>query len=397
MSVDRITQLMEQNNGISTTTIPAIKTNTDDIPLIENILAGAQETLTGFITEISSDHNYIHQGKGYSVPFSSAGLAAGSDYKIGFQTPTVVSGKMLHWRPALVSSSANVAQFKLYEASLFSGGTPIQPINRDRLSTNHALTTFYAGTTAALTGIVAVNANAGGNFANQPAGSKITVVSDNNVEDKLISLIAYGTITGSTTVVTTETIDLDGTTPVDSVATTWQNMLGFELSGAATGTVTIKDGSGNTIITIAPAGTAAGIATVLVTNAREQIVRHDASDTTTAPVGIIGTKPDGTALTSVDTLNNTTEENHNSDIFSTVTKVLIGAVASTRNVTILYPEKLLTQFTVGSGGTSNRMGGSNGSDLEFILSPDTKYVIYLKNSGSVTATDIEGEAFYYEE
>jgi len=186
--------------------------------------------------------------------------------------------------------------------------------------------------------VTLVSAEAGGNFANQPTGDGIEIVSD-AAGDTTQTITIYGTITGATTTVTSETVSLNGTTAVSTTTVTWQNMLGASLSAACAGTVTIREASGNAAITtIAAASTTAGIVTPSTTNGYGLVLRHDASDTSTAPVGIIGTGVDGSALTLVDALNGTTEEDHGATAFATVTSVLIGAVASTVNVSILTNE-----------------------------------------------------------
>lgn len=53
--------------------------------------------------------------------------------------------------------------------------------------------------------------------------------------------------------------------------------------------------------------------------------------------------------------------------------------------------------SVGSGGTSNRGGGSGGADEERVLKPDTTYQITFTNIGSTTATVGYYTIFWYEE
>jgi hypothetical protein len=359
-------------------------------------LKGFEEAFTGYCATIGSDHAYIHAGIGFSIPIVITALAAGSDYKVAFTTPAETTGKYLHWRPAFFSSSANSVRYQLIEGSVFTGGSPVKPVNRNRNSTGICSSTVYVGATAALAGVTAVAATAGGNFANQPGGGKVTVVSG-NAADIGQKVTVYGTKTGATTTVTTEVITLNGTTAVDSVTTTWQNILGIELDAVCAGTVTIKNAAAATITTLLTTVLSAGVATIAVSNARNQIVRHDASGAATTPVGIIGTDCNGDVISSVDALNGTTEEDHNTDIFNTLTKVLIGAVASSVNVNIVIPERVLSTMSVGSGSASSRSGGNTGSDLEMLLHSGTNYVLYFKNIGSSTATDIDVEMFFYEE
>ena len=186
--------------------------------------------------------------------------------------------------------------------------------------------------------VTLVNAKAGGNFANQPAGDGVTVVSD-NAADTTQTVTIYGTITGTTDSVTSETVSLNGTTDADTTITTWQNILAVEMSAAAAGTVEISETSGGAAITSITAGnTTAGIETISTTNCYGLVPRHDASGASTAPIAIIGTGADGSALSVVDALNGTTEEDHASTVYATATKAYIGAVASSVDVTILTNE-----------------------------------------------------------
>jgi hypothetical protein len=340
----------------------------------------------------SADHSFINRGLAYQYPFTISALAAAGVYNVSFTTPAAGSDKRyIHTRPLVMSSSANAVRYKIYEAVAFTSGAPLAPINMNRNSSKKPPFLIYTGTTAAVTGTVAVNASAGGNFANQPAGDGIEVLSD-NAADVGMTITFYGTKTGATTTVTSETVTLNGATFIPTVLQTWQNLLGAELSAVCAGTVTIREASANaTIITIAAGTLSAGVVTPSDTKARGTIVRHDASAASTAPVGIIGTDVFGSAVSSVDALNGTTEEDHNADVFDTVTKVLIGAVASTVNVSILYPARILSTTATGStGGLPSRSGGSSqGSNFKFVLQPSTSYLMQFTNFGATTATDID--------
>jgi hypothetical protein len=204
--------------------------------------------------------------------------------------------------------------------------------------------------------VTLVDAKAGGSFANQPAGDSVEVLSDSAADVGQVVTI-YGTITGATTTVTSETITLNGTAVVAGTITTWVNILGVSISAAHAGTVTVQEASGNAdIITIATGTLTAGIETPATTNGYGLILRHDASGASTSPVGIIGTGVDGSALTLVDTLNGTTEEDHGATAFGTVTSVLIGAVDSGVNVTVLTNETV-DSVTVGMAMETSAAAG----------------------------------------
>jgi hypothetical protein len=176
----------------------------------------------------------------------------------------------------------------------------------------------------------AIGTGTAGNFGNQPAGSKVTVVSDNNVADKIPTITIYGTKTGATTVVASEVIQLNGTTAVDSVAATWQTILGWELSAACTGTVTVKNGAGDAIESIAGGVLSKGVVNVAAgsQNAYGSVVRIVAGGASTKVVGVIGVGVDGLPLTACAALNGATEKDIAASRFGAVTKILIGDVAT---------------------------------------------------------------------
>lgn len=89
------------------------------------------------------------------------------------------------------------------------------------------------------------------NFANQPANDGIEVVSS-AAGDTTQTLTLVGTTTGGGVTVF-ETITLNGTTQVATTKTNWGNLHLAILSATTTGTVTIREASGNaTIATISP-------------------------------------------------------------------------------------------------------------------------------------------------
>lgn len=362
----------------------------------------ARDLLTNSDIAFNSDHSYIHAGYCFSLPVTISSLAASGGSNIGFTTPAA-SGPQIHWRPTEFSSSANAARIRLYQGSAYTNGTLKIPRNRnqngsikaDKSIINPSMV-IYTGVTAALTNTVIVNASAGGNFGNQPAGDGVEVISDSTA-DVGQTVTIYGTKTGATTTVTTETVTLNGTTQASTTTTTWQNILGVELSAACAGTVTIREASGNaTITTISAGDLSAGVVIPSSTKGYNEVPRHDASGASTAPVGIIGTYYDDSAISSVDALNGATEEDHNAVPFKTIDKVLLGAVAGTVTVSILRPDHIVDSFSVGSGGVLSRAGGGGSASQELVLEPDTSYVLNVVNIGSLAATDVDLNIFYYE-
>lgn len=183
-----------------------------------------------------------------------------------------------------------------------------------------------------------LDATAGGNFANQPANDGIEVIS-NNSADTTQTITLYGTLNGAGTVLVTETLTLTGATQVSSSHTDWGVLLAARLSASCAGTVTIREASGNAAITTITTGNlTAGIATPTSTNAFGLIPRHDASGASTDSIGVVGKGIDGVTTYSIDTLNGTTEEDHGTVPFGTITEFYIGALASTVNVNFLTNE-----------------------------------------------------------
>lgn len=117
------------------------------------VLDGFQEGLTGYVGVISSDHAYVHASLAYTAFISTGSISA--PYDIAFTTPTVASGKEVHWRPVGITTSANYVEFTLREGDSFSGGTAVTPINRNRESVQTSkMQSFVKGATATPTGTI---------------------------------------------------------------------------------------------------------------------------------------------------------------------------------------------------------------------------------------------------
>lgn len=264
---------------------------------------------------------------------SGSGIAAGriceytsGSIKLGTEQNTLVMGIT---RSAIGSAGKGDVEFGFVPAMLAS---PVAV--GDRLAPRASGYVGKAQTAQA----TLVNAKAGGNFGNQPANDGIEVVSD-STSDTTQTVTLYGLRNGALTTLVTETLSLNGTNVVSSAITDWYTLCGVRLSAACAGTVTIREASGNAAITTISADSlTAGIETAASSNAYGLILRHDASDTSTVAVVAVGTGIDGAALSVVDTLNSTTEEDHGTTPFGTVTEFYIGAVASTVNVTFLTNE-----------------------------------------------------------
>jgi len=329
----------------------------------------------------------LREGDAYKWDSGKRTIAAGAKLEIGITT----GDKYVHVQPAVVTTSADQIDISFYKDCTYTGGTQIEnPQNKNHLSSKQAQLKAYLSPT--VTYDIAA-AQAGGGFGNQPTEDGLEILSD-NAADTTQTVTVYGTKTGATTAVTSETITLKGTTAVATTEVTWQNILGIEVSANHAGTITVREASGSaTVIALATGTNSAGIATLTLKNAYGSIPRHDCSNTSTAPVGIIGYTEDGTAISSVDELDGATEEDHGTAAFWAVSKVLIGAVAADRDVTVLS-QRPGTRFSYayipGATGVGGTKSGSyyGGSSDKFILKPGTKYIMRFDNGSSAAGGNI---------
>lgn len=237
------------------------------------------------------------------------------------------------------------------------------------------------------TGVLLAAAEAGLAFGNQPATDGVEIVSSSALDVQTATI--YGTRAGASTTLVSETITLTGVTFVPTVIVNWENILGVELSSAAVGTITVREASGDaTITTIAPLGTQSGVVTPSDTDdfastASLSFVRVFASGATTKYVGIVGTNSSDAAQMEVLTLAGAALVN-GASTFKTVTKVLVGHVESTRNVTAFAGVRLV-QLAALTGDTRRTPYYDN---LSF------KYGIYCFSTVTDSTVDIYTTGFY---
>lgn len=127
------------------------------------------DIFTGFDTQISGDHAYIHQGKAYSA-FGSASIAAAGVYSLTLTTP---AAGFIHLRPSMFSSSASFVKISIIEAPVFSAGSAGTSINRNRnVATASTVAYKYAATyTSGGTVIDMTTVGTGGNPTARSGGS----------------------------------------------------------------------------------------------------------------------------------------------------------------------------------------------------------------------------------
>lgn len=171
----------------------------------------------------------------------------------------------------------------------------------------------------------------GGSFDNSSQSDVVQVLSD-EAADTGKPITIYSTLDGVNTVVReiVTTNGTDGTTPVDS-SQELGKILGAE-KGLTAGNITIQTKTGpNTIITMGPTDTSAGITEVVAE--LEGLPFGAVSDaSSTEPVGAVGTDVTGATIYGSVALNGGTGVVAQYG-FSTITKWLTGAVPDTDNVT----------------------------------------------------------------
>lgn len=135
------------------------------------IMIQEQEPLTGFLSEISSDHAYIHKGIAFTAIINTGSIDAA--YDIAFTTPAEGTGKYIHWRPTGITTSADYIQVDLRQGDTFSSGSAVTPFNRNCNSLNTSLiTTMVKGATATPAGTLKQSFGVGtsGNAASRAGG-----------------------------------------------------------------------------------------------------------------------------------------------------------------------------------------------------------------------------------
>lgn len=207
-----------------------------------------------------------------------------------------------------------------------------------------------------------LGATAGAAFANQPAGDTVQVLSSDAADKQVVTI--YYTKTGATATVSSETLTLNGVTPVDSSIATIQTVLGVAISAAHAGTITVQEKSaGADIVTIASGTLSAGIHPTTAAEAYGAIPTIKGSGAGTKKFGVIGTGVDGLPLTFVGALNGSSDVNIGTAPFNTVDVVLIGDVESTVNATV--ETKDADTNTLGIALES----GANGDVVKIFMKP----------------------------
>lgn len=144
--------------------------------IIVELFKNALDKFTGFVTQISGDHRYIHEGKAFSL-IGTATINDGATLKFSFTTPNTdinTKKKYIHWRPAGITTSAAGLGYRLYRGSTsISGGSSVTAQNKNHNSLNVSqITNIMQGATATEGTLVqAMNYGTSGNPVAASGGS----------------------------------------------------------------------------------------------------------------------------------------------------------------------------------------------------------------------------------
>lgn len=360
-------------------------------------MSGRQDQFTHSDVIMDLEHQKIHAGEMWKTE-EKITLSAGVTQYYLLDVGTL----NLHAKPISIVTSADKVDIEFYDSAVVTANGTEMVINNHNRKTEYQraipTSTFYKGPTPQLK---IVDAGAGGNFANQPAGDAVTVVSDNaNDVGQVVTI--YGTITGATTTITSATLTLAGTDAVTSAITTWQKILGVELSAVCEGTITIAEASGSAeIISITTGDLSAGVATLTGQNANGVVPYAVADDATTKYAGIIGVNKAGTTISNVTQLSGSTPVALGTAVFYEITKVFIGDVESTRTVDVTTTNPGL-KFSIGyipgaTGVGGTRTGSSVSRVYEYPFSAYDKVLFKITNGSSGANTIYWEFTYYYED
>jgi hypothetical protein len=117
-----------------------------------NLIGSEQrDRLTLAPLSISTDHNYIHRGKAFTISGKTASVAAGAQHVIRFTTP---ADKYIHLRPTSWATTANLGEFRIAQGSTTSGGSAVTAYNRNHLSSLTPSATIIGGATMTVEGTI---------------------------------------------------------------------------------------------------------------------------------------------------------------------------------------------------------------------------------------------------
>ena len=155
--------------------------------LAQNAIINFRERITQSAKTITTDHTYIHQGYMYWAYVKPTIDPAGT-YKLTFTTPSVASGKEVHWRPSTVNPDADKVFLTMTEEpTAVTPGTAVQVRNRNRklVATGHrtdaGLSVVTGGATLTESAVVVEAAYMGGGTGTGQARSSTDTGEENEV------------------------------------------------------------------------------------------------------------------------------------------------------------------------------------------------------------------------
>jgi len=170
---------------------------------MSKLLAAMADTLTGFLTSITGDHRYIHEGRAFTYLGNTGSLVAGSGtYSISILTPVDTSGVRIHFRPVKISATANTTLMTIAEGSVVTGGSAVIPFNRNRNIPKLSKAVVTSGVTVSTAGetraqiVVGGGSNPSNNAGGQDGGNEELVLKPGTVYSVKIDNI--GSTTAST-------------------------------------------------------------------------------------------------------------------------------------------------------------------------------------------------------
>ncbi len=119
-----------------------------------NTKVASLDFITNALQCISTDHAYIHNEYMYSSLIGPVSLAAGTTRKVTFLTPTVASGKYIHWRPSLITCSADKLTATISGASATDVYTVYGEIKSELSTIPTSTLTYSMNTKAVIEGVV---------------------------------------------------------------------------------------------------------------------------------------------------------------------------------------------------------------------------------------------------
>jgi hypothetical protein len=220
-------------------------------------------------------------------------------------------------------------------------------------------------------------------FANQPAGDEIEVLSSSTA-DVTQTVTVYGTIQG-TSVVVARTVALNGQSVVASTLGSpyFGTILGVELSAVCVGTITVQEASANAdIITIAPAALSSGVTDVAATSQKSYGMPFAAfgSGATTKVVGVVGQDSLGNTIYDAITLAGATVT-RGAKKMAKVTKLLYGDLESSRTATFE-----VGGLTIGTSDAILTDGGALDTTNQTSVMAIPRYLHWCFVNGTTEAT-----------